>query len=269
MTDKIALRRTFNSNAALYHSMRPRYPELLFDTLSAETQLSDDARLLEIGSGTGQATESLAKRNYEITAVELGANLAELGRKALKNYPNVHIITSSFEEIELESESYDLIYSATAFHWIKPEFQFRKPHRLLKNGGHLAIIGTTHVSDEVGDKFFIAANPIYAKFQRGGAYKEDFHPEPLSELKINKIDESLFTPTFFKAFPLQVEYSAEEYIQLISTYSPTIAMDADERSDFLEAIRQLIEDQFGGSILKHYGFSLTIAKKKSVSSENA
>ena len=150
----INLRTTFNNEAELYHAVRPRYPEDLFDALVRTAQLRDGAKLLEIGPGTGQATEPLTKRGYEITAVELGTGLAEVARKALEKYKNVEIITGAFEEVELPPESFDLVYAATAFHWVKPEVKFSKSHKLLKAGGHLVIIGTHHVSDEAGDEFF-------------------------------------------------------------------------------------------------------------------
>ena len=54
-----------------------------FDDLAEFGQLAPGARILEIGCGTGQATRSLAERGYRIIAVELGADMAAIGRWAL------------------------------------------------------------------------------------------------------------------------------------------------------------------------------------------
>src|SRR5262245_34968873 len=70
------LRRRFNEAPALYDRARPRYPAEVFDDLIAMTALPLGGRILEIGCGTGIATEPLAERGYQITAVELGAELA-------------------------------------------------------------------------------------------------------------------------------------------------------------------------------------------------
>src|SRR5882724_8335849 len=204
-----ALRKSFDEEALLYNKIRPRYPGALFSALMEITHLPLHAQLLEIGPGTGQATEPLAKRGYNIVAVELGANLAAVARESLKNYPNVQVITGAFEDAEFSTESFDLVYSATAFHWIRPEVRFAKPYDLLKPGGHLAVIHTNHVSDEKGDEFFYATQPMYEK------YTSNYDPNlrlPLTrDLRPPQIDETLFVPVFFEAFPLIISYNSKEY----------------------------------------------------------
>jgi SAM-dependent methyltransferase len=262
MSRSFNLRTTFNSEAELYHAVRPRYPEALFEALIEKARLRDGAKLLEIGPGTGQATEPLAKRGYDIIAIELGDDLAEVARKALGKYENVRIVAGAFEDVELPQHSFDLVCAATAFHWIRPEFKFTKSHGLLKERGHLAIIGTNHVSDGKGDEFFLASQPIYKKYKPGGMHDESFRLNRTDEVKAEEVDENLFTPIFFRAFPLVVPYSAKKYSQLLATYSPTISMEANRRATFLEEIERLIEEKFGGSIQKHFAMTLTIATKK-------
>lgn len=263
MKKDINLRATFNNEAELYYAVRPRYPEKLFDALVENAELQEGAKLLEIGPGTGQATEPLAKRRYDITAIELGTDLAEVARKTLGKYKNVDIMTGAFEDVELLPQSFDLVYAATAFHWIKPEVKFIKPRKLLKEKGYLAVIGTNHVSDEKSDEFFFASQSIYKKYRPGGNHNENFRLKHTTELQADEIDEKFFSPLFFHAFPLVVTYSAKEYAQLLNTYSPTLSMEPDKRAGFLEEIEKLIEEKFGDHIQKHFAMTLTMAKKKS------
>ena len=51
-------------------------------------QLKESSKLLEIGPGTGQATESLAKHNFSIQVIELGQELAKFAQRELKKYKN-------------------------------------------------------------------------------------------------------------------------------------------------------------------------------------
>lgn len=259
----INLRETFNNNAELYHAVRPRYPKELFDALVQTAQLRDNAQLLEIGPGTGQATKLLAERGYTITAVELGADLARVARRTLKRYGEVQIIDEAFEDIKLQPEFFDLVYAATALHWIKPEVKFAKPYELLKSNGYLAIIGTNHVSDEKGDDFFFASRPIYKKYKPIGSHDDSFRLSRAAELISDKLDENLFIPIFFGTFPLAVRYSAKGYAQLLSTYSSINSMEQYKRARFLEDISKLIEEQFDGSFVRHFAMTLTIGKKKS------
>lgn len=75
------------------------------------------------------------------------------------------------------------------------------------------------------------------------------------------LDKNLFKLDYFKIYPLKVTYTSQEYIELISTFSPTLALPAQKRSQFLNDIKKMIDTEFNGSIHKQYAMSLTVAKK--------
>lgn len=260
MTAQKTLRATFNQNTENYNRFRPHYPAELFIKLIHDCQLSDQSKLLEIGPGTGQATLPLAALGCDITAVELGADLADKAREVLIDFKNVKIITGAFEEVELPANHFDLIYSATAFHWINPEVKFTKTASLLKPGGCLAIIHTEHASDEIGDDFFKASQSVYGRYF---PHKPpDFYPPKISELKPPEINNSIFELQSFTTFPITISYTAKDYAGLLSTYSPIISLPDDRHQGFLNSIESLIDSLFGGSIDKHFAMTLTIAKRK-------
>ncbi len=87
--DRDRLKKTFDEDAALYDSIRPRYPEQLFDDIILQTGLDPGAKVLEVGCGTGQATVGLAQRGFRIVCVELGDALAAVARKNLVAFPEV------------------------------------------------------------------------------------------------------------------------------------------------------------------------------------
>jgi SAM-dependent methyltransferase len=254
---------TFDDVAELYDAIRPRYPEALFAELVRGAELQPDARLLEIAPGTGQATLPLAQRGYRITAVELGASMARVARDRLAAYPNVAVVNASFEAVDLPAGTFDLVYVATAFHWIAPEVRFAKSHTLLKRSGHLAIIYRHHVSDERGDVFTAATQPIYQRYERDmAAGARTYVPRRRDDLRSEPIDEALFAPVSFAAFPEIARYSANDYVSLLGTYSPTLAMPSDARTAFLGDIRRLIYERFGGQVTQHYAMSLQVARRR-------
>jgi ubiquinone/menaquinone biosynthesis C-methylase UbiE len=256
-------RSMFDDVAELYDAIRPRYPEALFDELVVAAGLRSGMHLCEIAPGTGQATQTLARRGYRITAVELGANMARIARDRLKDYPNVEIVHSSFEEVDLPVRALDLVFVATAFHWIDPSVRFEKTHALLKHAGHLAIIHRNHVSDGQHDAFTKAAQPIFKRYRRGtAAGARSYDPRRIADLKPEPVDTALFTHTHFRTFPMTARYSVDEYVNLLRTYSPTLAMTPAARRLFLEDIRQLILDDFQGEVLQHYAMSLQVAQSK-------
>ena len=80
--------------------------------------INHDSHALEVGIGTGQATLPFLKMNCKITAIELGEDLASFSRKKFEKYENFNIVNLAFEDYECPDCSFDIVYSASAFHWI-------------------------------------------------------------------------------------------------------------------------------------------------------
>jgi SAM-dependent methyltransferase len=142
--DYVRLRSTFNEDAERYDRARPRYPVQLFDDLAAAAA-PPAAPLLEIGCGTGQATVALAERGYRIVAVELGPEMAVVARRNLARFDGVEVVTAAFEDWPLPDEPFDVVFSATAFHWVDPAVRVSKSADALRPGGILATVGTEHI----------------------------------------------------------------------------------------------------------------------------
>ncbi len=147
------LRHTFDEEAALYERARPHYPEALFEAID---RVATGPRVLEIGCGTGQATGPMAARGYPVTAIELGASLAEVARANLASYRTAEVITEDFEQWEGPEGAFDLVVCATAFHWLDPVTRVGRVVGALRPGGVVALIDTVHVAG-TSDAFFIDA----------------------------------------------------------------------------------------------------------------
>src|SRR6478736_1719360 len=144
-------RETFDAVAERYDRARPGYPEAAVDDLLEG--LPSDARILEIGCGTGQLTVPLAKRGYAITAVELGEDLARVARRNLAKYPDAAVVTADFETW-VPPAPFDLAVAATSFHWIDPARRAALASAALRPRGTLAIIDTKHVAGG-SEQFFV------------------------------------------------------------------------------------------------------------------
>jgi SAM-dependent methyltransferase len=124
-TDRQRLRLIFNQDAELYDRARPGYPSESLAELARLVPL-EGCRVLEIGCGTGQVTLPLAQRGCAITALDIGANLAALAREKLAPYAAARVIVGAFEDWRLPDQPFDLVASATAFHWIDPAIRVEK-----------------------------------------------------------------------------------------------------------------------------------------------
>jgi|SRR5580700_9477008 ubiquinone/menaquinone biosynthesis C-methylase UbiE len=141
-------RRTlFDGVAQLYEASRPGYPSEIVEFAVATAAVGVGSEVLEIGCGTGQLTESLAWYGFRLTAIDIGPSMVAAVRRRLDG-PALSFQVSSFEDFAAADASLDLIISGTAFHWVDPEVMFRKPARLLRPGGWLALLETGERYDD-------------------------------------------------------------------------------------------------------------------------
>lgn len=96
--------------------------------------------ILELGCGTGNLTSALAARHpgASITLVDASPEMLEAARQRLAPRRQVTTIAATFEELELEPHSFDLVTSCMAVHHVVDlTALFRKLQRALVPGGRL------------------------------------------------------------------------------------------------------------------------------------
>jgi SAM-dependent methyltransferase len=254
-------RETFDEVAALYDDARLRYPEQLFDDLIALARLPAGGRVLEVGAGTGIATLPLAERGYRITAVELGPKLADVARRKLAPY-DVEVVVSDFERWPLPEESFDLVMSATAWHWIDPAVGYGKAAAALRPGGALAIFRYHHIAG--GDHgFFKRSQPCYERYA--------LDPDPNFELPTADeieadtealVGSGLFDEPYVRTYEVEETFTRRRYVDLLATFSNHLQLDPERRDLFLGCIGSLIDRDFGGRIHKRFLHELVVARKR-------
>lgn len=98
--------------------------------------------MLEIGIGTGKAAGPILEKQCHLTALEPGEQLADITKKKFQQYDNFVLHNQMLQDYVCPPETYDLIYSATAFHWIPEEYGYTRVYGLLKNGGVISVYYT-------------------------------------------------------------------------------------------------------------------------------
>ena len=236
------LKTTFNTAASLYEEVRPGYPEELIQDVVDFSGLNDHSRILEIGCGTGKATRSFAERRYELVCLDIGSDLIAVARENLKKFPNVSFVTEAFETWKPETK-FDLIISATAFHWVDPKVRYLKASETLTSNGHLAVFSNQHIRKEEG--FFAEVQSLYDKYYLPLATNRPTHATDFPGV-------DAFHSPIRRLYPWMQTYSPEQYIKLLSTYSDHIALPDENKHHLFEGITNLIETKYGGQVTKHY-----------------
>ena len=258
------LKVTFETAADRYQGARPGYPAELYDDLIAAADLQAGARLLEVGPGTGQATLPLAERGFRITALELGPRLAVAARRRLTGYDRVRIVQHAFETWQPpDGEGFDLVYAATAWHWVDPAVGYQLAWRWLRPGGHLAIWTAQHVlPDDDGDPFFRQIQDVYDEIGEGLPSDRVFpQPGSLPTDQAAIEDSGLFTLVLAKEFIWTRSYTAEQYIALLDTFSSHIDMGQWQRDRLYGEIRRRLAARPSGTVRRHWGAVLQVARR--------
>jgi SAM-dependent methyltransferase len=111
----------FGSAAEEYDRHRPRYPAALIAGLVA-----DDARVLDVGAGTGIASAQLVGAGAEVLAVEPDSRMARVAAGK-----GIHVEQATFEDWQPAGRSFDLVVFAQSFHWVQPRVALKLSVRRL------------------------------------------------------------------------------------------------------------------------------------------
>lgn len=253
-----SLRTAFDSDAANYDAIRPRYCPELFVKVVETADLSADKCCLEIGPGTGQATEPVLETGCSVTAVELGKHLADyLTRKYAQN-ANLTVWQGDFLEYP-EGKQFDLIYSATAFHWIPREEGLAKVMRLLKPGGTLALFWNhPQPGGGVGTPGEQALQRVYEKYGKG---RRDNPFDGCScPAYCDALREAGFADVSFQLFEAWRKLDDEQYVMLLRSYSDHAKMTPNERVSLEQDMKEAIQG-LGGALPIRDLMDLYIARK--------
>lgn len=259
--------RTFDRDPVGYAEGRPGYPQVVFDVLEARCGLGPGVDVLEIGPGTGQATKELLARGARVQAVEPGRRLAAYLRRALGDQA-LDVSVGTFESVSLAEASTDVVVSATAFHWVDANDGMSKVAAVLRPGGWVALWWNVFYDPGGPDNFSRALEPLYAEL----GDRESPHGGH------NALDEALWLGLFARAglhsaraerFVWEIEHETDDIVALYATFSGTRARPSGERRRFLEGVRTVAEQTFGGRIRRRYVTPLYTARKPSAAESTA
>lgn len=263
-TDK-TLKLAFDAVADLYDEVRPDYPQQLIDDIIRISGIPAGGSILEVGSGSGQATAAFADKGYSVHCVEPGKNLVDIAKKKFADNTKITFEVGFFEETAPKEGTYDLITSATAFHWVPAEEGYPLTAKALKPGGTIALFWNMH--PDLDPAVYEALRDVY-KEHVPAIHASMYRPDKKSakeeakggEAEINK--SGFFEPANVNHYNWSQEYTSEQYTKLLNTYANYQNLDDKVRETFFEKVREVIDTQFDGKITNHYLAVLYTAKKK-------
>jgi SAM-dependent methyltransferase len=247
----------FDEVAELYARARPSYPLELIEDIVRESALTPGARILELGSGPGNASVQFSGRGYRLLCLEPGQRLAEVARRRLAADRDAQVDVTTFEDWTVEPGAFDLVFAAQSFHWLDPAVRFPKASLALKSGGTLAVFanqllpGTTSVDTGIQQAYAEHAPEIHSRWL--GRNARDL----FLELFAAATD---FGTAHSRDYAWRADYATAEYLDLLRTHSDHRLLDADRLSKLLNAVSDAI-DANGGRLSVNYAAVLCWARR--------
>lgn len=248
----------FNDVAGVYDRVRPTYPDEMFADLVAITGLTQHSSILEVGCGTGQATRSLAALGCSVTALEPGEALAALARDRVREYPNVEVQTTRFEDWDHRDRRFDVLVAAASWHWIDPRIGWRRAHQVLRPGGWLAVLGNVVVRRPGELEVYAETADLHERYCPGNP---DWGDPPLEDAvrtttvgwgPPNEDREGWFGPTIVRWYPMVQWLDGENFADLLRSTSLYQKLDATAREPLLDAIAERIRTKLDDRVPRRY-----------------
>lgn len=258
ITDWKTESKRFDALAEIYDRYRPSYPAEMIEAILELVELNAKSRLLEIGAGSGKATELFVSRGFHTTCIEPGEKLAARGTEKFKGTNLVEYRIGRFEELDHFDSEYDLVFSAQAFHWVPRPKGFELVAKALEPEGMMALVWNLYLKNgtEEDERLSQLCREYSVMFLMDRKGVEQTNADWSNEIRECGLFEE---PQVFE-FPWSVEQSYEEFHQFLLTSSGYVGLDDHLRTEFDREAKDIFEDA-GGVITQEYCCVLYTAKK--------
>jgi ubiquinone/menaquinone biosynthesis C-methylase UbiE len=135
---------SFDKLAADYSQYRTGYSSKLYDQLE-ELGFKSGMHVLDVGCGTGIASEPLAERGMKITGADPSEPMLVFARRAI---PSGTFVQGRAESLPFGEGEFDAAICAQTIHWCDQGKALEEMVRVVKPGGRIAIWWNQLMADE-------------------------------------------------------------------------------------------------------------------------
>lgn len=227
-------RKIFDTIPEQFDKYRPRYCSELFSDLIALANIDSTKDVLELGPGTGQATDPILHTGCQYHAIELGSHLYDMMKRKYSQYPNFHIVNDDFITYDFRDQKFNMIYSAATIQWIPEEVAFSKTFQLLKPGGTLAMMLTRSDYKTPNEKLYQKIQQVY------DAYFKPATPYIQGAFQYTNALQYGYENFEKREYHGQRIFTADEYVAFCGTHCDHMVIPEPEKSKFFDGLRQAV-----------------------------
>jgi len=224
--------RGFEAVAGAYERGRPEYPRAAVDLVARALPLGPGPRLLDLGAGTGKLSRLAAARGASVVALDPAHAMLRLLAGAA-GAEGVAPVRALAEVLPFRAGALDAVTAASSFHWFDGPLALAEIHRVLREGGRLALLWNRR-DDSVA---WVARLSEIVNRREGGApryrrgdWRRAFDVAP-----------GLFAPIEEARFTHVHPLTRSGVLDRVASISFVASMDAASREDVLAEVRGLLD----------------------------
>ncbi|AEH36453.1 methyltransferase domain-containing protein [Halopiger xanaduensis] len=135
--------------------------------------LEDDMTVLDVGCGTGFATEGLLEHVDEVYALDQSEHqLEQAYAKFGKRAPPVHFHRGDAERLPFATDTFDVVWSSGSIeYWPNPILALREFRRVLKPGGQVLVVGPNYPDNVLAQYLADSIMLFYDEYEADAMFK--------------------------------------------------------------------------------------------------
>ncbi|WP_049900625.1 methyltransferase domain-containing protein [Natrinema sp. J7-1] len=136
-------------------------------------EIEDDMTVLDVGSGTGFATEGLLEHVDEVYALDQSEHqLEQAYEKFGKRPPPVQFHRGDAERLPFATDTFDIVWSSGSIeYWPNPILALREFRRVLKPGGQVLVVGPNYPDNVVSQLLADSIMLFYDEYEADRMFK--------------------------------------------------------------------------------------------------
>jgi len=171
-----AVRKQYDQLAKVYDLRWQSYISKTLSFLKTWAEISPQDTVLDVACGTGEFERLLLSENpsQQVTGVDISSEMLAIAQNKCSAYPQISFYTASASALPFASNSFDVIVSASAFHFFDhPDTALQEMKRVLKPSGKLILLDWCR--DYLSCKIFDIILRLFDQAYKGCYNQDELH----------------------------------------------------------------------------------------------
>ena len=175
LENKARARLFYKYLSRVYDQVNPFiWTEEMRDEALSLLEFEDEMTVLDVGCGTGFATEGLLEHVDEVYALDQSEHqLEQAYEKFGKRAPPVQFHRGDAERLPFATDTFDVVWSSGSIeYWPDPVAGLREMRRVAKPGGQVLVVGPNYPSNTIFQKLADAIMLFYDEDEADRMFRE-------------------------------------------------------------------------------------------------